>query len=141
MVPGGADCYEKSFDSSRYFVLRVEDPRTKKTASVGIGFNEREQALNFKVSVQDFLEGVKREQVNAQAVASHVDTGNFALAEGTTIKVKLKAKKKKKEKKKKKKKDASEGGSAGSSSSLSAPPPSGGSRSKVLELGALQQQP
>lgn len=46
--------------------------------------------------MQDFLEGVKREQVNAQAVATHVDTGNFALAEGTTIKVNLKKKKKEK---------------------------------------------
>jgi hypothetical protein len=130
IVPGGADCYEKAFDSSRYFVLRIEDARTKKTASIGIGFNEREQALNFKVSVQDFLEGVKREQVNAQAVATHVDTGNFALAEGTTIKVNLKKKKKKKDKKEKKKKKDQDGGGAGSSISLSAPPPSGGGRSR-----------
>lgn len=124
--PGGADCYEKAFDSSRYFVLRIEDPRSKKTASIGIGFNEREQALNFKVSVQDFLEGVKREEENAQAVSTHVDTGNFALADGAKIKINVKSKKKKK-KKDKKKKDK-EGSTGSSSISLSAPPPSGGGR-------------
>ena len=57
IVPGGADCYEKAFDSSRYFVLRIEDPRSKKTASVGIGFNEREQALNFNMEVTQGLKG------------------------------------------------------------------------------------
>ena len=136
IVPGGADCYEKAFDSSRYFVLRIEDPRTKKTASIGIGFNEREQALNFKVSVQDFLEGVKREEVNAQAVATHVDTGNFALAADAKITVKIGKKKNKDKKDKKNKKNKDNDGDGSSSSiSLSAPPAAGGGRSRRRNRG------
>jgi hypothetical protein len=117
--PGGPDCYEKSFDSSRYFVLRLEDPRTGKTGSIGIGFNKREEALEFKVTVQDFLEGVKREQVNAEAVSTHQDTGEFELK--GTVKIKLAVPGGKKKKKKKDKKS--------SGISLSAPP-SGGRRRK-----------
>jgi hypothetical protein len=119
--PGGPDCYEKSFDSSRYFVLRLEDPRTRKTGTIGIGFNKREEALEFKVTVQDFLEGVKREEENAVAVATHKDTGEFKLDD--TAKIKLAVPGGGSKKKKKKKKDKKSSGI-----SLSAPPPSAGGR-------------
>ena len=126
--PGGPDCYAKAFDSSRYFVLRLEDPRTGKTGSIGIGFNKREEALEFKVTVQDFLEGVKREEVNAAAVSTHKDTGEFKLTGTVKIKIAVPGGGKKKKKKKDKKSSISLGGSGGGG--LSAPPSSGGRRRK-----------
>jgi len=126
--PGGADCYEKSFDSSRYFVLRIEDPRSGKTGSIGMGFNKRDQALEFKVTVQDFLERVKREEVNAASVATHQDTGEFALKGTMKIKLAVPGGKKKKKKKKEKK---------SSGISLSAPPAaSGGRRRRKVKAAA-----
>jgi len=44
-------CVSAAVDSSRYFVLRISDG--KKSAVLGIGFNDRTQAFDFKVAVQD----------------------------------------------------------------------------------------
>ena len=57
---GGAEAYEQCYDSSRYFALRIEDPKSKRTATIGLGFNAREESLEFKVTVQDFLTQIKR---------------------------------------------------------------------------------
>ena len=131
--PNGAECYEKSFDSSRYFVLRLEDPRTGKTGSIGVGFNKREEALEFKVTIQDFLVRVQREATNkTEVVKDHQDTGQFKL-EGK-IKMKLAVPGGKKKKKKKDSKDKSK--SSGSGISLSAPPSSTGRRRKKKSAAA-----
>ena len=132
--PNGAECYEKSFDSSRYFVLRLEDPRTGKTGSIGVGFNKREEALEFKVTIQDFLVRVRREATNkTEVVKDHQDTGQFKL-EG---KIKMKLAVPGGSKKKKKKKDSKDKSkSSGSGISLSAPPSSTGRRRKKKSAAA-----
>lgn len=82
-------------DSSRYFVLRVEDGRGNH-AFLGLGFNSRDEAFDFKVSLQDFeneKNGAKRAQ---EAMAELGPSQDFSLPEGTTIKVELKTKKTKK---------------------------------------------
>ncbi|KAL8055226.1 hypothetical protein ABFX02_04G043100 [Erythranthe guttata] len=51
---------ESVLDSSRYFVLRIEDGRGK-YAFIGLGFNERNEAFDFNVALSDHEKYVKRE--------------------------------------------------------------------------------
>ena len=126
--PGGAEAYEQCHDSSRYFTLRIEDPRTKRTATIGLGFNAREESLEFKVTVQDFLTQIKREKEAQMRNDADDDTPklDLKLKEGQKIKIKVP---KKNLTSSRKKKSASHKKSSGTGLSLAAPP-SGAGRSR-----------
>nr|1TQZ_A Chain A, NECAP1 [Mus musculus] len=47
-------------DSSRYFVIRIQDG-TGRSAFIGIGFTDRGDAFDFNVSLQDHFKWVKQE--------------------------------------------------------------------------------
>ncbi|KAI3767623.1 hypothetical protein L2E82_17906 [Cichorium intybus] len=51
---------ESVLDSSRYFVLKIEDG-TGKHAFIGLGFTERNEAFDFNVALSDHEKYVKRE--------------------------------------------------------------------------------
>lgn len=60
--PGQRDnSVESALDSSRYFVLKIEDG-TGKHAFIGLGFNERNEAFDFNVALSDHEKYVRREQ-------------------------------------------------------------------------------
>jgi len=87
-------------DSSRYFVLTVVDG--KRSARVGIGFRERDDAIDFRSALQDYTNGVWRE-IRAAAmgaegaeVAEIAQTGEFTLKEGEKIHVNVKGKRREK---------------------------------------------
>jgi hypothetical protein len=81
-------------DSSRYFVLRIEDGKGHH-AFIGMGFEERSHAFDFNVAISDFKSQVKRQAEVSQGsqiiVASNTD---YSLKEGEKIRVDLKGKNK-----------------------------------------------
>lgn len=90
---------ESVLDSSRYFVLKIEDGRGKH-AFIGLGFNERNEAFDFNVALSDHDKYVKRE--NEKEVGdgeagddNHIDIHpavNHRLKEGETIRISVKNK-------------------------------------------------
>nr|CCA27438.1 adaptinlike protein putative [Albugo laibachii Nc14] len=90
-------------DSSRYFMIRVEDRTSKRRAFVGIGFPERSSAFNFKAALQGYAKYQRRQTTIAAAESSFsevdVDTQNapngsqkcdYKLPQGARIHLKLK---------------------------------------------------
>lgn len=48
-------------DSSRYFVIRISDEKRGKEAHIGMGFRERNDAMNFKMSLQEYENTMRKE--------------------------------------------------------------------------------
>ncbi|KAA8550740.1 hypothetical protein F0562_002424 [Nyssa sinensis] len=88
---------EPVLDSSRYFVLKIEDGRGKH-AFIGLGFAERNEAFDFNVALSDHEKYVTREHEKESGEASdesHVDIHpavNHRLKEGETIRINVKNK-------------------------------------------------
>lgn len=53
---------EAVVDSSRYSVIRISDERTGREAHIGMGFRERTDAVNFKMSLQEYENALRRER-------------------------------------------------------------------------------
>ena len=113
-------------DSSRYFVLKVQNPRdTTKVASLGIGFRQKESAYSFTAALQDHAKYVQRLRESTSSAEGSVDGSGGSgassepskdltlagvLGDGGKIKINVKIAKKKKKKKKKKKEDGDSSG-------------------------------
>ncbi|XP_008785206.2 uncharacterized protein At1g03900-like [Phoenix dactylifera] len=88
---------ETVLDSSRYFVLKIEDGRGKH-AFIGLGFNERNEAFDFNVALSDHEKYVRREhekETGEENEESHIDIHpavNHRLKEGETIRINVKNK-------------------------------------------------
>lgn len=94
---------ETVLDSSRYFVLKIEDGHGKH-AFVGLGFAERNEAFDFNVALSDHEKYAKREdekEADASAAGSAASDDdridihpavNHRLKEGETIRINVKPK-------------------------------------------------
>ncbi|XP_043688919.1 uncharacterized protein At1g03900-like [Telopea speciosissima] len=98
VLPGQREnSVETVLDSSRYFVLKIEDGRGKH-AFIGLGFNERNEAFDFNVALSDHEKYVKREHEKESGEASndnHIDIHpavNHRLKKGETIRINVKNK-------------------------------------------------
>ncbi|RIA87357.1 hypothetical protein C1645_777504 [Glomus cerebriforme] len=76
-------------DSSRYFVLRIEDDG--RHAFIGMGFQERSEAFDFQVALQDHVKHLKIERESAEYAkkASQQPKKDYSLKEGQTISIKI----------------------------------------------------
>ncbi|KAJ7977222.1 Adaptin ear-binding coat-associated protein 1 [Quillaja saponaria] len=88
---------ETVLDSSRYFVLKIEDGQGKH-AFIGLGFAERNEAFDFNVALSDHDKYVRREHEKETGESSE-DTQmdihpavNHRLKEGETIRINVKPK-------------------------------------------------
>jgi adaptin ear-binding coat-associated protein 1/2 len=80
-------------DSSRYFVLRIQDQG--RSAFIGIGFGDRSDSFDFNVALQDHFKYVK----NQEAIEKEKEEGpkqqlDLSFKEGETIKINMKITKK-----------------------------------------------
>jgi hypothetical protein len=53
---------EPVVDSSRYFAMRIRDSKTGREAFIGLGFRERNDATNFRMTMEDYVAALKREE-------------------------------------------------------------------------------
>ncbi|XP_030180374.1 adaptin ear-binding coat-associated protein 2 isoform X1 [Lynx canadensis] len=86
--PGTA--VESVTDSSRYFVIRIEDGNGRR-AFIGIGFGDRGDAFDFNVALQDHFKWVKQ-QCEFAKQAQNPDLGpklDLGFKEGQTIKLNI----------------------------------------------------
>lgn len=97
VYPGKRDAsIESVVDSSRYFVIRIDDGRGHH-AFLGLGFNERSEAFDFNVAIGDHEKHVLRE---AEPVAESGSGGaelpapalDLRLKEGETLRINMKTK-------------------------------------------------
>ncbi|XP_077250749.1 uncharacterized protein At1g03900-like [Tasmannia lanceolata] len=98
VLPGQREnSVETVLDSSRYFVLKIEDG-TGKHAFIGLGFAERNEAFDFNVALSDHEKYVKREnegEIGEGSDDGHIDIHpvvNHRLKEGETIRINVKNK-------------------------------------------------
>ncbi|KAJ7999079.1 hypothetical protein DPEC_G00211690 [Dallia pectoralis] len=77
-------------DSSRYFVVRIEDG-SGRHAFIGLGFADRGDSFDFNVALQDHFKWVKQEGELAKQEASQSNTPKLDLGfkEGQTIKISI----------------------------------------------------
>ncbi|XP_029433604.1 adaptin ear-binding coat-associated protein 2 isoform X2 [Rhinatrema bivittatum] len=130
---------ESVIDSSRYFVICIEDGNGRR-AFIGLGFVDRGDAFDFNVALQDHFKWVKQQNELAKQ-AQNPDPGpklDLGFKEGQTIKISIANMKKK------------EVGSAGTAkpkaagtSGVSLLPPPPGAKTPVLlpSSSQLQSQP
>jgi len=92
VCPVSDSAIEPVTDSSRYFVMRIENENGKH-AFIGIGFAERSEAFDFSAALQDHQKYVRQEKEAADAMRrwESMPHKDYSLPEGATIKVELKS--------------------------------------------------
>lgn len=74
--------FEPVVDSSRYFVVRIVNPRAKRHAYLGFGFADRPKAVDLKATVHDWLAYVRRHR--GRAASDDAAGGDDGTARGGT---------------------------------------------------------
>ncbi|KAL3671599.1 hypothetical protein V7S43_003515 [Phytophthora oleae] len=130
-------------DSSRYFMLRVEDEKSGRRAFVGIGFPDRTAAFNFKATLQDYakyaLRQLEVEQVEAaEETAPASPKKDLSLPQGTTIRINLKANgSEDTEKHSRRRRSSDEQGAVSPAKMPLIPPPPGDSPSSAVKVPTI----
>ncbi|XP_013118946.1 NECAP-like protein CG9132 [Stomoxys calcitrans] len=126
---------ESVSDSSRYFVIRVQDDNGR-SAFLGLGFGDRSDSFDLNVALQDHFKWVKNQEQIEKEKTQPKQELDLGFKEGETIKINMRITKK----------DGSDGPSrtkAKSGSGILPPPPGG--LGKIApppsNAGAVRQSP
>lgn len=78
-------CVESVTDSSRYFVLKIEDQG--RHAFIGLGFLDRSQSFDFNVALQDHFKHIRAEEEAEERKRTSAEQPrlDFSLREGQTL--------------------------------------------------------
>lgn len=57
-------------DSSRYYVVKIKDPKSTRTTLLGVGFREREDAFDLKNSLNEYVKFINRMELASQMSAT-----------------------------------------------------------------------
>ena len=79
-------------DSGRYFVFRIQNAQGRH-AFIGVAFNERNDAFEFNVALQEFKTQNERENAPVASVST-IPLRDLSLKEGEKIKINITKKKK-----------------------------------------------
>ncbi|TVU35967.1 hypothetical protein EJB05_17874 [Eragrostis curvula] len=87
---------EPVIDSSRYFVLRVEEniDGRQRHAFIGLGFRERTEAYDFQAALHDHMQYLNKKKAAEEMVQHYEKTSSvdYSLKEGETLVLQLKNK-------------------------------------------------
>lgn len=81
---------ESVSDSSRYFVIRVQDDNAGRSAFIGIGFGDRSDSFDLNVALQDHFKWVKNQQDIEKEKENPRQELDLGFKEGETIKINMK---------------------------------------------------
>eukprot|EP00163_Fabomonas_tropica_P018168 TRINITY_DN3240_c0_g4_i1.p1 TRINITY_DN3240_c0_g4~~TRINITY_DN3240_c0_g4_i1.p1 ORF type:complete len:269 (-),score=61.49 TRINITY_DN3240_c0_g4_i1:100-837(-) len=88
-VPPDGTGVERVLDSSRYFVLRIDDG-SGRHAFIGMGFADRNTAFDFNAAIQDHIKGIKAEKEAAAVASNPGPSKDYSLKQGETIRINIK---------------------------------------------------
>jgi adaptin ear-binding coat-associated protein 1/2 len=82
---------ENVVDSSRYFVVRIVDERSGREALIGFGFRDRDEATDFRESLQYYKKSILRETEGESTMHTQYDGlgEKLKLGEGEKIHINL----------------------------------------------------
>jgi adaptin ear-binding coat-associated protein 1/2 len=80
---------ESVSDSSRYFVLRIQDDNGR-SAFIGLGFGDRSDSFDMNVALQDHFKWVKNQQQIEKEQTEPKQQLDLGFKEGETIKINMK---------------------------------------------------
>uniref|UniRef100_A0A146LY01 NECAP-like protein CG9132 n=1 Tax=Lygus hesperus TaxID=30085 RepID=A0A146LY01_LYGHE len=81
-------------DSSRYFVLRIQDDNAGRSAFIGVGFSDRSDSFDLNVALQDHFNWLKKsEEIEKEKDVPKPEL-DLRFKEGETIKINMKITKK-----------------------------------------------
>ena len=84
-----SSCVEKTLDSGRYFVLKIQNAQGRH-AFIGIAFNERNDAFDFNVALQNHqLECAREDKAAAEPAISSAPLRDLSIKVGEKITVKI----------------------------------------------------
>lgn len=81
---------ESVTDSSRYFVLKIQDDANGRSAFIGVGFGDRSDSFDLNVALQDHFKWLKNKDKIEKEKDNPQPGLDLSFKDGETIKINMK---------------------------------------------------